>query len=358
MMFLLDRMVAAASPSSSAITIEDAEVLRWVVATLPVRLKPRLTHDPEGARVVLDAWREAGNPRLSRFEPAARARVRDGGPPFVASLLHPLRQPRDGGDPYASGALFHGPALHRLRSLRIGANGCSAVLDASPGLVPAGVVNPCLLDAATHAIPHDELSLFSDRIPTDVVAYPRRITVGHFAVPPPISGEVACEIRFDGFDGDDERYPAFWIELSAGGKLWARLRLVETLFPKGPIGAAPRADRVRFLRERSHVPGLGVATVHGDETRLDRGDLQASDWFPGTLATLYAARSERLAEEVAVKEHLARRLGVHPSRIVAEPSGAPGKWRVCREGQADASRVLVDAGDVIVVRDDRSAPAV
>ena len=46
-------------------------------------------------------------------------------------------------DPYASGALFHGPAFQVLRELRMGEAGSSSVLDAGRGQVPFGfLVSP------------------------------------------------------------------------------------------------------------------------------------------------------------------------------------------------------------------------
>ncbi len=56
--------------------------------------------------------------------------------------------------------------------LRLGETGASARLDASPGIVPIGVLNQRLLDAATHAVPHDDLARWCKQIPPGQAAYP------------------------------------------------------------------------------------------------------------------------------------------------------------------------------------------
>ena len=55
--------------------------------------------------------------------------------------------------PYTTGRLFHGPAFQVLRSLTMGSNGSTAVLDANVTAAPHGTLNQALLDGATHAIP-------------------------------------------------------------------------------------------------------------------------------------------------------------------------------------------------------------
>src|SRR5262249_30254541 len=129
---------------------------------------------------------------------------------------------------------------------------------------------------------------------------------------------------------------------------------VEILFPKGPLGAAPRAERRRFLRDQEHVPGVGLSIAAGEETRLRREDVRASDWFPGTIAAVYAIRTELAAEEIAVKEPPARRPAAHPPRVLAEPEGAAGgRWRASLADRPDEARAIdVEArGDEVVARD-------
>ena len=87
----------------------------------------------------------------------------------------PLPDATPEADPYASGALFHGKAFQYLTSVAFGATGSTATLEAERGSVPRGALHQGLLDAATHAIPHDWFSRWAAEIPGDHVAYPYRL---------------------------------------------------------------------------------------------------------------------------------------------------------------------------------------
>ena len=314
MMSMLDRLAAAAP--GRVVGMDRVQVERWLPVPAPVRLKTE--RHPDSGEVTLLAWREAARSELSRFEPVATAtlRVADEYPPAPAALA-PLVDAREVPLPYTSGRLFHGPAFHKLKSLCMGQSGASAVLDASVGAVPAGTLNQALLDAATHAIPHDQLRLWCDAIGEDVVGYPYRIEALTLHGPAPMEGEVRCEVRFVGFDEgarEPSRFPVFSLQLLVEGRVWLACRLIEILMPKGPLGLAPPEERRAFLRDREPVSGLSLSRFDGTETRLNASEVKASNWLPGTLEALYEVDGE-LVEAIAVKEHVARLLGVHPGSV-------------------------------------------
>jgi hypothetical protein len=87
-----------------------------------------------------------------------------------------------------------------VKSLRIGREGASAIVDTGLRGVPFGALHQGLLDALTHAIPHDELGRWSGDI-GDVVGYPCRIPSMKFFGEMPRSGEARVEVRFAGFEG-------------------------------------------------------------------------------------------------------------------------------------------------------------
>ena len=134
--------------------------------------------------------------------------------------------------------------------------------------------------------------------------------------PLPTAGEVRCETRFVGFDGDP-RFPRFQIQAIAAGRVIATLDLVEVLFPKGALGSAPPRDRRAFLRDRRFVPGLRLSSEQNGTTHLADDDVRASDWLPGTLAQAYAAEGDLLGQ-IAMKEHVAARAAVHPSSVAVD----------------------------------------
>jgi len=313
LMSVVDRMLGAARVQLGEHVngLRNVEVHRWIVVDEPTRLRTELVQNDDGSyEVRLLVWRDAANARLSRFELAASAKV---GAPDAFDALTPA-ETTPVALPYASGELFHGPAFQLLTSLERGHAASRGVIDAGAGDVPHGVMHQALLDAATHVLPHDRLHEWSERIGEDVVGYPRRLDV-RFNGEAPTSGEMKVEARFVGFEGDDTRFPMFRVQLLDGERVFADMRLVEILMPKGPLGMAAPEDRRRFLEAGEYVEGLGLSRAEGDATRLDRADVLASDWLPGTVKRVYASTSADLSRDVAVKDHLGRRLSLHPRQV-------------------------------------------
>ncbi|WP_236644462.1 beta-ketoacyl synthase N-terminal-like domain-containing protein [Sorangium cellulosum] len=353
-MSMVDRLAGAAlraRPGSVVVAVEDVVVLRWLTVPGPVRIKAEATGTGDVLDVRLLAWREASNPALSRFEPVCTGRVRVAGAYPPAPAPEPALDAPEADDPYAAGTLFHGPAFQYLTSLRLGDRGSSAVLDPGKGSVPPGALHQGMLDALTHTIPHDRLFLWDPASPPAHIAFPSRIPSLRLYGPIP-EAPVRVEVRYE---GRDDRFVSFRVQViagagagaeAAGERVWLELRLVEVLLPQGSVGGAPPGIRRAFLRDRAPVD-LGVSRVDAasGEARCSPADVRTMDWMPGTVAHLYAASGD-LVEAVAVKDHVARRAGVHPSTVsLAGVSSAQPLTRwpfaVAREG----SEVVVrDAG--------------
>ncbi len=318
MMSMVDRMAAGAlaqRPTQKVVAIDDVSIARWLPLPDSVRVRTDVICQTDGRyRCELLAWRQAGRSELSRFEVVAHATITvadayDDAAAPPATLAAPEVE-----DPYRSGALFHGPAFHLLQSLRRSDKGASAELSAE-SVIPVGTLNQGLLDAATHLIPHDALEQWCSEISPGQVAYPYRISGMRVHGATPTTGTVRCEARFAGFDGDF-RFPVITLALVVDERLWAELRLTEILLPKGPLGSAPPAHRRKFLRDREPVPGLSLSRRHDDTTRLNAAEVRTSNWLPGTLESLYRCEAE--PEVIAVKEHVAATLKVHPCHVDAE----------------------------------------
>ncbi|HKV37350.1 MAG TPA: 1-acyl-sn-glycerol-3-phosphate acyltransferase, partial [Pyrinomonadaceae bacterium] len=321
MMSMVDRIAEAAAKHSrrDVTRVEEVQLSRWLpFYGGPVRLRTEVTGSGDKRNVTLLAWRDAPDPSLSRFEQVAKGLVHLGSLPEQPSPFAPLSDLSPVPDPYASGAMFHGPAFQYLTQLWRGATGASAILQADRGSVPRGFLHQGLLDAATHAIPHDSLRLWSNNIPHDLAAYPHRIQNMVLYKPLPDAGEVRVEVRFAGIE--DERFPLFDIQLISGAQVCISFRLVGVLLPKGRIGIAPPEARRKFLRDKVYVPDLSLSEFDGSTTRLTAATVQQSDWLPGNIATIYSvpsARRKLLVEEVAVREHVSRRALVHPSNVIS-----------------------------------------
>ncbi|MCO4764194.1 MAG: polyketide synthase dehydratase domain-containing protein, partial [Myxococcales bacterium] len=273
----------------------------------------------DSTSLALQAWRDAPNPNLSRFETIATGRLsaQDVGPAPTAWAPLSDSEAADAGSPYA--VLFHGPAFQCLTGWRVGQTGASATLDAGRLTVPHGTLGQGLLDAMTHVIPHDDMTQWSEQIPAGFAAYPHRLVDLQLFAPLPRAGLLRLEARFVGFDDEaasGQRYPTSDVQLiSDHGGVIATMRLVEVLLPKGRIGNASPEARRRFLAGQ-FVPDVGLTTAHGTATRLELAEIRTLDWLPGTVSHIYDLHHAHQAnEQVAVKEHVSRLAAVHPANV-------------------------------------------
>jgi 1-acyl-sn-glycerol-3-phosphate acyltransferase len=152
--------------------------------------------------------------------------------------------------------------------------------------------------------------VWSDAIPTDRAAYPWRIERLTLYEPLPRDGEVTVEARL--LDAGEGGTPRILLQGRKDDRVIVEMELLEVLLPKGPIGLAPAADRVSFLRDRAAVPGLGLSRHEDGATTATVSDIQRSDWLPGTVAALYGSAA---ADDVAIGDHVAHLGAVHPSTV-------------------------------------------
>ncbi|MFC3800493.1 beta-ketoacyl synthase N-terminal-like domain-containing protein [Cohnella sp. GCM10012308] len=340
--FILDTMANAArnrEPNRILAGAADVQFKRWLVVDRPRLLQTEVrlaeNRDLRGNSAFYDvrlyAWRDAPDSRLSRFEEIASGRfeLADRYPAVDEAdsrPFEPLQEQESVADLYDAGRVFHGPAFQIASTIVLGKNGAAAILSAEgnrtgAASVPTGCLNPLLLDGATHAIPHDELTLWAPGVADDLVAYPYRMTACRFYGDTPDAGEVRCDIRFDGFEGD-ARFPAFRIRLYRGERLWASLRLVEVLMPKGRIGRGDGRSRQAFLQNRVYVEGVALSRSEGGVTKLTEAEVRGSDWLAGTVAAVYgidaSASYKELTRLAAIKDHVGLIAGVHPSTVTVD----------------------------------------
>lgn len=320
-MSMLDRLAGAVVKRTDEplVGVEGLQIHRWLVLDRPTRIRVELGEPTEvdGLRhwpAELQVWREARQAALSRFEPVATGTVLTGTRTAPPALLAAPEDAETVPDPYASGRLFHGPAFRMLTQLALGSGGAVATLDAGAGGVPRGTLGQGLLDALTHAVPHDAMHRWSDAVPEDRAAYPWRVESFRLWEALPQEGELTVVARFEGFADEARRHPVTLLQARVGERVVAELRLAEVLVPKGPVGMAEPARRAAFLRDHAFADGLGLSVRDGDATVLGLDSLRESDWLPGTVAAAWDTRGE-VAEEVAIKEHVARELELHPRRI-------------------------------------------
>jgi hypothetical protein len=196
MMCVADLLASAVD--GTVVALRDVQVKGFVDFPGPRRLWTEIENRSAGEFVVRLFASASGDEAGPEGIEIGAGRVRVGTHEMAPAPLEAVSGSASA-DPYETGSLFHGPAFQLQKRAVIGAHGASAVLDAGAGSVPLGRLHPALLDAALHAIPHDQLSLWAPEIEADKVAYPARILELILHGPVPSTGEVRSEVRFDGF---------------------------------------------------------------------------------------------------------------------------------------------------------------
>ena len=360
MMSMVDRLAGGAlirAPGYKVTGLRNVRVHRWLGFSETEQGSARrlkVVGSPQNNRVIamqLLLWEE----EQRRYATVSSGDVLVGETwPLAGAVWASLQGAVEVADPYAAGELFHGPAYQLLTKLRLHDQGATYWLDLDAGAVPLGTLNQGLLDAATHGIPHDALWRWSAEIPTDVAAYPVALTQVHFFGATPTAGKVRCEARFGGFQDDNHQFPIIHIQIVAldsaeKERVWAEIELVETLFAKGPIGSVEPIARRAFLQEKLYSPGIRLSHVEEGKTTLLEKQVQESDWLAGTIAAAYgvtqgaisiaddAPRLQWLTRQVAIREHVAHQLGIHPAHLLVY------EQRTQQEGEVESVNVAASA---------------
>jgi 3-hydroxymyristoyl/3-hydroxydecanoyl-(acyl carrier protein) dehydratase/1-acyl-sn-glycerol-3-phosphate acyltransferase len=320
MMVMVDYLAAAAAANDPGggivVALEDVRVHRWVtVAEKPVHLKSTVAPDDnDGLAVSL----------MTGADIVATARVilADSYPAAPAPLAALENAAPAAENPYETGALIHGPAFQIMSGLTEGDGGASFTLDGTGGAVPRGCLNPGLLDGVLHGFPHDRPETLFPDIEAGQVAYPHHIQRITFHGPPPEDGVVHAQVRADR-DASDGRRVVFHAQAAVGGRLWMDMTMTDILLPKGPLGMSAPQDLRAFLRDKTYVANIGLSRFDDTATRLDAATVRANNWLPGTLEGVYGVSggTDAMTRAIAIKEHVAKRARVHPSRVTLVMGG-------------------------------------
>ena len=318
-------LVTPAVPMAFAaeIAAEAASLLRpgRTVVGIPTLTASRWIHTGEGPQTLYVTARDTGDdrvevelsmhhanlryPSLSGRKAHMAATVVLGHAYPEASSPPPLADavevPRTTGDYYDSGHTFHGPVLANMTSLgRRSGGGASATIAVVADGVATGhgvdfVVDPVLLDHATHPMISGRPEVWNDAIPPGQLAYPVSCDNLRFhTARPPAGAEVQCELRV--VHADPARL-AFDVWMMHEGQVWCSFRWTEALVPGGPVLGAPEPVRKPFGRDRIPVPEIRVGRSDGDRWVVAREDLVEP--IPGSLAKMYCSPAELAALERA-----------------------------------------------------------
>lgn len=318
LMNMVDYLVNAASqqfPDKKVVAMKNIQVLRWVVVTTPLTVYAKVdVQDENNLNIILYA--DENNQRTA-FVKANLQVAEDYAKPsaFMPAELHNQRLIAH---PYER--LFHGSAFQAIKTLQMGENGSTAILNAAMTDVPFGCWNPALLDGATHGIPHDHLELWHGEILPHHVGYPNLILNLICSADAPHTGDVQCETRFAGFHHNNIRFPKFAITLLVQDKIWLQMELVEVLLPKGNLGKADANARKIFLGDKQYVPELSLSNYDANGSLLTLSSVKEVNWIAGSVEKLYGVAGDLTAitKQIVIKEHIARQLKVHPADIIVE----------------------------------------
>ncbi len=337
MMNMVDLLAQGASIADPVVELRDVRVKGWLTFEGPRTLRTERNAEDVKLLVVQDDGAETEVASAKVFTSMYGQRP-EAWPALEGDKL-PL--------PYEGDQIFHGPDFHVVTSLVRTAEGASSTLQVRDS-VPAGRLNPLLLDGATHGIPHDNLSVWGDQFDSEKVAYPAVIPKMEFFSETPLTGEVRCEVRPDGFLGSPD-FPRFKVQLIDKTGVWCQFELVEACFPKGTLGSADPEDRAAFLRDHKFIEGLSISDTSDAETKVTEEQIAGVDWLPGTVNAVYGSREPA---SIAMKEHLARYHKVHPGLL---PSALPlTRFDLAKNVDGDTAIVKGDAAghlDITPVRE-------
>jgi len=300
--------------SGRVVGVDDLVLKQWLILDTPRELQ--VVRDGSSVRVVDvtadDVVIAEGTIRTAPNYPLAPAPV---APLSDAPPLEGL---------YQSGALFHGPAYHRVTTAHRSAAGADATIAWDAAIDGRERVSHIVLDAALHVVPHDAMSLWFPEVAPMQVAFPARIQQFSLFADAPRDGHTEVRVRPAGYHGDSHRFPRVSVQFLHSGVVWAELLLVEICLPATRLGALPGAERRAFLRDGTFVAGARLSDEVDGETRLTRRAVAEAEWLPGTMASLYGLTPIEVATRVAAiaaKEHAAQRIGVHPRAIHVDDAG-------------------------------------
>lgn len=274
-------------------------------------------------------------PKLSGPKVHMRAVVQLGSSYPAAPNVEPVNAPRvpmSIQDYYAGGLTFHGPSLQGMVDLGVrSATSAESTFQTRPDAELNGpghgfVLDPLLLDTATHPMISGEPETWSGSIAPGQLAYPVKAENMVFYGPRP-QGDVRC--RLDLVNADAHTL-TFDVALVGAQGVWATFRWTEALVPGGPVLGRPTPERYAFVWQEQAIETVRIGRSVGERWRVERSDLVEP--IEGTLAGLYCTANElkqrdeaddpmawtlsRLAAKEAARAWLQRRLNdVHPKSI-------------------------------------------
>ena len=302
----------AMQSAPDVVGVDDLVLRRWLVLDHPATLTIDVNDDAIG---IAENGKPLADGRLVR------------GPvkPLAPEPLPPLHASAPAlDDPYASGAMFHGPAYQRLIEGRRDHTGCDVWVRIDAAHDSRERVPHIVLDAALHGVPHDAMERWFPGVAAGQIAYPARVERFRLFAEAPRDGVCEVRVRPAGFHGSSHRFPRLQLQPWHQGRLWAELVLVEACLPATGLGQLPGESRRAFLRDGQFVAGARLGHEVDGTSTLTQAELASADWLPGTIETVYGlSEHEPLPrlKTVVAREHAAARVRLHPRDLQVDANG-------------------------------------
>jgi 3-hydroxymyristoyl/3-hydroxydecanoyl-(acyl carrier protein) dehydratase len=311
-------------------------------------------------------------PALSGPKVHMRATVQMGDdwhPPEPAPSVEAPPSTLDIRDYYDGGHTFHGPLLQGMTALHtLGPQGATATFVTCAdrdllGTDLAFVLDPRLLDTATHPMCSAEPERWVHGLGPGHLAYPVHAENMRFFGPRP-SGPVTCTMAVLDSDASSLR---FAVHLGSDAGPWCAYAWTEAIVAAGPLLGRSPADRRAFLWEGRALPQITIGRATDAGWRVERTDL--IEPLPGTLVRLTCSEAEverwrsaddraewamaRIAAKEAIRQwiHLRTGIALHPRDLVLLAM-RPDRYVVIEAGPLDAQTFSEHIGptrfDVIV----------
>ena len=322
----LDSMIDAVLskfPDKKAILVDKLETKKWMAfhgSCLHGRTIVRKCCD-DMFKVSLEILEEKDNHRKYINTAACFITIGDEYPAPEGDVSFTVSNTVDMESPYKDGIVFHGPSLQLMREWKLGKDGACCLVDAESRGVPYGRVNPGALDAALHAIPHDNMQVWDPKIRDNMISYPVKIEQFRLFRDVPARGGLEVSLKLESIFSQRLSHVRFVI--SREGSPVCSFRLSEVILPKGSLISAPPLERRDFLLHRRFIPGLTISRFDGEGSGLDYSDVAESNFLKGSVEHVFRVEGtvEEMTEKIAVKEYAAAKLLLHPSDIVFDGSG-------------------------------------
>jgi 3-oxoacyl-(acyl-carrier-protein) synthase/3-hydroxymyristoyl/3-hydroxydecanoyl-(acyl carrier protein) dehydratase len=325
-------------PGAKVVGLPLVEAQRWIhTGDGPIDLL--VVAVAEGDTVAVSLAVHEDNPRfptLSGPKVHMRAVVQMGAnwcAPAPAPAVDPAAFALDIDDYYTGGHTFHGPTLRAMTALtHLDKTGARATLQTRDDaellhLDAQFVLDPLLLDAATHPMWSAEPERWVPDLAPGHLAYPVRCDNLRLMGPRP-DGDVRCCLTHV---PSEPGTLVFDVHLQGDSGPWCSYRWTEAIVPAGPYLGLSAKQRRAFLWNRQPCAEAQVGSAVGNGWRVQLDDVVEP--LPGTLAHIACTNRELrdraqaedkltwdlgiLAAKGCLIHHLQRRLGrtMHPADL-------------------------------------------